>query len=241
MLRAILFDLDDTLFDHRRCAREALKAVHQAHRCFAARSFDDFERAHAEQLEALHADVLGGRIDLDAARVERFRRLFASADADERHAAAAAAVYRHRYVAARQAIPGAQLLLTRLRRHARIAVVSNNLLAEQREKMRQCGLDGCVDALVVSEETGMLKPDPEMFRIALERVGAQAHEALMIGDSWSADIEGARAAGIPAIWFNPRGLPSPDPAAGVPELRSLEPVDEVAETILASYGRAHRN
>ncbi len=240
MLRAVLFDLDDTLFDHRHCAREALAAVHRTHACFAGLPFDHFERQHAEHLETLHLKVLAGETQIDEARVERFRRLFAAAGGDERQAAAAAAKYRACYVAARQAVPGARALLTRLREHARIGVVSNNLLAEQREKMEQCGLDEYVDVLIVSEQAGMAKPDPRIFEIALARLDAAPQDALMIGDSWTADVEGARAAGIPAVWFNPAGAPSPNPSLGVRELRALQPVDRVVEQILDAY-RAHRN
>ena len=63
----------------------------------------------------------------------------------------------------------------------------------------------------------------------------------MIGDSWPADIEGARSAGIAAIWFNPAGLPAPDPSAGIPELQTFEPVDLVVERIFASHRRANRH
>lgn len=238
MLRAILFDLDDTLFDHRHGARQALAAVHRAHACFAALEFDRFERAHAEHLEALHIQVLAGHTQIDEARTERFRRLLAAAGGDEREAEAAARTYRTCYVAVRQPIPGAKALLTRLREHARIGVVSNNLLAEQQEKLEQCALGEHVDALVVSEETGISKPDPRIFAIALARLDATPAEALMIGDSWAADIEGARAAGVPAIWFNPCGLESPDPL--VPQIRQLQPADRIANQILDAY-RAHRN
>ena len=238
MLRAILFDLDDTLFDHRHCAREALAAVQRTYACFAALEFDRFQHAHAEHLETLHLQVLAGETGIDDARIERFRRLLAAADGAEEEAEAVARTYRACYVAARQAVPGAKALLAHLRRHARIGVVSNNLLSEQREKIEQCALDTHIDALIVSEETGVSKPDPRIFEIALAQLGAAPDEALMIGDSWTADIEGARAAGIPAIWFNPSGLQAPDPS--VPQIRQLQPAERVAKTILDTY-RAHRN
>jgi YjjG family noncanonical pyrimidine nucleotidase len=241
MLRAILFDLDDTLFDHRQCARKALTAVYASHARFAETTFDAFERAHAEHLETLHVQVVKGEIQIDDARIERFRRLLAAAGGDEQAAARAAAAYRAAYVKARSPVPGARAVLERLHAHARIGVVSNNLLAEQREKLQQCGLTPYVDALVVSEEAGISKPDPAIFAIALARLRAGAGEAVMIGDSWAADVQGARAAGIHAIWFNPDGLPSPDPSLGVTELRVMEPADVAANAILESYRRAHRN
>ena len=65
-----------------------------------------------------------------------------------------------------------------------------------------------------------------------------ASEVVMVGDSWAADVIGARAAGIKAIWFNPERLPSPEPGAGVAELYSLEPVDQALATIFAELDEA---
>jgi FMN phosphatase YigB (HAD superfamily) len=75
MIKAVLFDLDDTLFDHRGCAREALTAVHQSDERLRALPFGALEETHATFLEALHADVMLGRMPIEAARRERFRRL----------------------------------------------------------------------------------------------------------------------------------------------------------------------
>jgi putative hydrolase of the HAD superfamily len=134
----------------------------------------------------------------------------------------------------RRALDGAIDLLVALRPHVRIGIVSNNLLDEQREKLALCGFEPFVDALVVSEEAGMSKPDPRIFHLALDRLGVPADSAVMVGDSWPADIVGARAAGVRAIWFNPRRLPRPDEPEGVPEIASLAPAVEIARTIVAS-------
>jgi HAD superfamily hydrolase (TIGR01509 family) len=238
MLKAVLFDLDDTLFDHECCAREALAAVHESHECFRSATFADFERAHAGLLEELHVQVLAGELDLDAARVERFRRLIERTAAADCSPADAARVYRACYSRARRAISGAQPLLVALRPRVRIGIVSNNVLVEQREKMRLCGLDTLVDALVVSEEAGVSKPDPEIFRVALQRLNAAPDQSVMIGDSWTSDVAGARAAGIPAVWFNRAGRPSPDPDAGVYELRALEPIADAIELITLAHATA---
>ena len=238
VLRGVLFDLDDTLFDHHQGARTALQQVHAAHAAFRATPFEAFERAHADHLEALHLQVLSGALDIDAARIERFRRLLVEAGAGAEDAAAAAALYRQSYISARPAVAGAHDLLAALRARVRIAVVSNNLLAEQQQKMSQCGLTPLVDALIVSEDVGFTKPDRRIFAIALERLGLQPEDAVMVGDSWPADIVGARQAGIAAVWFNPRRLAVPDPDLKVPELHSLHPVDQAIDVIVS--GHAHR-
>jgi HAD superfamily hydrolase (TIGR01549 family) len=231
MVRAVLFDLDDTLFDHRRCARAALLGVRETHLCFERCDPGDIEAAHARILEELHLEVLAGERDLDAARVERFKRLYAWAglDADAGLASRAARTYRERYLQARTEVRGAAALLASVRERARVIVVTNNLLDEQREKLRECGLAAHVDALVVSEEAGVSKPDARIFEIALRRAQVSAAEAVMVGDSWMNDVEGARAAGIRAIWFSRGGAPSPEPE--VPTIYALEPLDEVLRTI----------
>ena len=242
---AVLFDLDDTLFDHRHCATASLRSVHERHECFRGMPFDQLERAHGELLEELHNEVMVGRVAVDAARRERFRRLFLAAGvtATEAMASEAAAGYRQAYLEARRAIAGAANLLARVRLRARVVIVSNNVVEEQRGKLQHCGLDRFVDALVVSGEEGVSKPDPEIFRRALARVGCPPAEAVMLGDSWAADIAGARAAGIRAVWFNPRGAARPEPGDDVVEIGALEPIERVMHALFgnAAVAEAHAN
>jgi HAD superfamily hydrolase (TIGR01549 family) len=237
VVAAVLFDLDDTLFDHAHCARTALDVIRGAHGCFSGIDLDELNRSHSTILEALHGDVAVGRVSLDLARTERFRRLFRTAgvDADEALSSATAAAYREAYLNARRAVEGAADLLHVLHSRARIAVVTNNLVAEQREKLRHCGLDRYVDVLMASEEAGVSKPDPLIFELTLDRLECRADEAVMVGDSWANDVMGAQAAGIRAIWFDPAGMPPPDP--NVPVLRALLPVDEALRVIVPEAAR----
>jgi putative hydrolase of the HAD superfamily len=233
VLRAVLFDLDDTLFDHKLCARTALTALHEAYESFRARPFAEIEQLHAGFLEELHGRVTSGEWPIDRARQERFRRLFGAVGVtpDDRVVAEAAETYRGGYVKIRRPVAGAAALLAAVRERARIGIVSNNLLDEQQVKLRQCALDRYVDALVVSEETGMSKPDPRIFHIALDRLGCRADEVVMVGDSWAADIKGAHAAGIRPIWFNPERVAAPQSEAAVAELHALEPVEQAIQVI----------
>lgn len=238
MPRAILFDLDDTLFDHHGASRAALARVHASHVAADRVDFEAFTAHHARFLEELHLEVLAGRLGLDEARQERFRRVFAALGAPltDEESVRAAAEYRLGYLAARRPIAGAVDLLRALYTRAVIGVVSNNLRDEQQEKLQICGMHPFVTALVVSGDTGISKPDPEIFRIALARVGAAADEAVMIGDAWDADIEGATRAGIRAIWFNPNRRPRPVGRDDVDELHGLEPVEAVAAALLEAGG-----
>lgn len=235
-VRAVFFDLDDTLFDHRHCARAALLGVRGGHPGLNRIEAAALEASHARILEELHLEVMAGRLDLDSARIERFRRLYewAGVDADPELAASTAATYRQGYVDARTEVAGARVLLATVQALARVVIVSNNLLEEQQEKLRHCGLDRYVDVLVVSGEVGVSKPHPRIFEVALERAGVAAGEAVMVGDSWANDVEGARAVGIRAVWFNRGGAPSPDPE--VSQIHALEPVEDVLRVILNGSG-----
>lgn len=230
--KAVLFDLDDTLFDHRRSARAALSAVHELFASSVA--FAEFERHHAHYLEEMHLEVLAGRATLDDARRERFRRVFAALglrlDPADVHRAAAA--YRDGYAGTREAMDGAIDLLTTLRTRAVIAVVTNNLLEEQRSKLSVCGLAPYVDELIASEDVGVSKPDPEIFQIALRRLRVGAPEAVMVGDAWENDIAGAEAAGIRAVWFNRYGLEQPSTPSDIAAIARLTPAGAVAAVIL---------
>jgi putative hydrolase of the HAD superfamily len=234
MTRAVLFDLDDTLFDHRSSSAEALRRVQSAYECFRNVPFAEFEREHSNLLEAMHLDVVSGRREMDEARRERFRRLFEAFEvkAAEDVCSAAAHQYRREYLAARRAVDGAEALLQAIRRHMPVAIVSNNILQEQKEKLEFCRLAAHVDVLVVSEEAGVSKPEPEIFNIALDRLRARPEDAVMIGDSWEADIVGARRSGIRAIWFNPLHRPSPDPEQDVSELHAFVPTESALRLVL---------
>jgi HAD superfamily hydrolase (TIGR01549 family) len=234
MTRAVLFDLDDTLFDHRRSSAAALRSVQNAYDCFRHVVFSDFERRHSGFLEEMHPAVVSGRLDMDDARRERFRRLFASfgVTAVEDTCAAAASLYRTEYLAARKAMEGAEALLQAIRKEARVGIVSNNMLQEQKEKLEFCRLAAYVDALVVSEETGVSKPEPEIFQIALDALGVQPESAVMVGDSWDADIVGARRTGMRAIWFNPLRVPCPEPDSTVPQLHAFLPTAAAVKAVI---------
>jgi putative hydrolase of the HAD superfamily len=237
LTRAVLFDLDDTLFDHEQAARSALSRVHESHTALAGWPFDDFAAAHGRVLETLHLDVLAGTRSIDSAREERFRRLFAEAGADDdpSRVEATAALYRAAYIDARRPVDGARALLEWLKPRVRIGIVTNNLLEEQRAKVRHCGFESLIDALVVSEAVGVSKPDPAIFRRALEQVDAAPADAVMVGDSWPADVEGARGAGIRAIWFNRRRRVAPVRYDDVLEVDSLVPMTAIVHAIFPAH------
>jgi len=75
----------------------------------------------------------------------------------------------------------------------------------QRLKLRITGLFNFFDVVVTREDVGAIKPEPKIFLYALERLGVEPHEAMMIGDSLSQDVYGAKNVGMTAVWINRNG------------------------------------
>lgn len=224
MLKAVLFDLDDTLFDHRHSSRAALTLLQKE---FAGElggvPLDELATATLDILNSVHHEVLAGTILPDEARIKRFRMLLGKygLNPSVERTQAIAEMYRAEYQASRRAAPGARRVLQAIQsRGIKTGVVSNNLVSEQMDKLQHCELLDVLDSITISEEAGFTKPDARIFQIALERLECTPEEANMIGDSWENDIVGARAVGITAIWYNGYLLKSPD--KNVPEIVSFE-------------------
>lgn len=232
MPRAVLFDLDDTLLDHRHAAHAAMLCVRERFPAFAAVPLADLTAEHHRILELLHRDVALGVLDVAHARRERYRRLLAFVGGDERHAGAAAELHRREYQANRRRVDGALEVLDLIARERPVAVVTNNTVAEQTEKLATFGLAPFVCALVTSQEIGASKPDGRIFAAALQRVGCAAGDAVMVGDSWVHDVEGARAAGIAAVWLDRDGGPAE--RDGVRVLTSFVPAPHAVAQILTA-------
>lgn len=227
-LKAVLFDLDDTLFDNRHSSRCALAALQDHYDCLARVTLDELEHQYSTLLDLYHNKVLSGELTLDEARLARFTDLFQRFEGcDTAHMVEQAGTrYRQAYYATNQAVDGAIALLERLRADGiKIGLVTNHAVDEQVGKLQRCGLTDLIDVLVISEAAGVAKPDPRIFDFVLDQLGCTADEAIMVGDSWSADIVGANAAGIRAIWLNRFGSPCPDRALAA-EIQTLDAVIE---------------
>jgi putative hydrolase of the HAD superfamily len=82
----------------------------------------------------------------------------------------------------------------------RLAIVTNGPSDFQRETLR--GIEDRVDAVIISGEVGMAKPDPAIFLLATERLGVAPEDAWCVGDSLTHDVVGAQAAGMRGVWLN---------------------------------------
>ena len=99
-------------------------------------------------------------------------------------------------------LPDAEHVVKYLASKYPLTILSNGFKEVQYYKFAHSGLEKYFTHLIISEEVGVNKPNPKLFELALEMNGVTANEALMIGDSYSSDIEGAKAAGIDQLWIH---------------------------------------
>ena len=119
--------------------------------------------------------------------------------------------------------PGADIVLRSLHeRGKKIAVITNGFAEMQYRKLANSRIGEYIDAYIISEEVGYLKPHPNIFNAALKALNGVKSETLMVGDDFANDIEGARAFGIDQYYYNPfhKGYDNP-PTYDKPTLLSL--------------------
>jgi putative hydrolase of the HAD superfamily len=116
--------------------------------------------------------------------------------------------------------PEVPLALDQLRRRHRLSVISNSN-GTVRELLRRVGLLPYFDVVVDSHEERIEKPDPRIFRRAMERTGARADRSLYVGDFYHIDVAGARAAGMRAMLLDPGGFHGDKPVPRIPSIRFL--------------------
>lgn len=140
-----------------------------------------------------------------------------------------AAERRARHLVFTDAGPAVRELAT----HHRLGLITNGAACLQREKLEASGLAASFDAVVISAELGVGKPDPAVFKEAVRRLG-DPPRATMVGDSYAKDVEGALAAGLDAVWLNRDRTARPAtsaPASGARPVAEIGSLRELADLI----------
>jgi putative hydrolase of the HAD superfamily len=122
-------------------------------------------------------------------------------------------------------LPGAREVPRRLAERYRLGLVSNGFWEAQEHKIRSAGYREVFDVILMIDDVGALKPDPRFFSMALEQLGVDRSECVLVGDSLKNDVAGAKDFGLAVIWVNSSGLPAPEtnhtPDAEVANLEEL--------------------
>jgi len=224
-VRAVFFDLDETLVDDDRCMREAVARTCRAlgglhpqiepERLEAAylRVADDWWTSRGSVPRTSGSASTNGR-DI---RIEVWGETLKTCGLpDQDLAVTAADVYSQERRSGYCLFPEAEEVLHALQPRFILGVITNGPGNTQREKLHVTGIIPYLRTFVISGELGVGKPDSGIFLKALESVEAKPGEAVHIGDSLTSDVAGAKNVGMYAVWINrnradrPQNAPVPD-------------------------------
>ena len=199
-IRAIIFDLDNTLWDVHPVIVRAEHAMHD----FLARHYPRVTARHdlhsMRDLRARMAiDHPSMRHDFTWLRLAALRHHAQEAEYPVTMADEAFEVFyraRNEVTLYDDVRPALDVLV----QDYRLFAISNG-----NADLGAVGLARYFEASLPAREAGVMKPDPRIFAMLLERVGLRAEEAVHVGDDPEADVEGARAAGVLPVWLNREG------------------------------------
>lgn len=250
MSRALLFDLDDTLmveepaaaasFDATACVAAARYEIDSAALAAEARlrarelwyagpTHDYCMRVGISSWEGLWCRFEGDWQEVrtlrdwsPAYRQEAWRLALADQGVDDlRLAEELAEQFGVERRARHEVFTDVAAALGRLKESHSLALVTNGAACLQREKLAASGLSEYFEAIVVSADLGVAKPDATVFQHALSQLEVDSDRAVMVGDSISKDVEGALAAGLGAVWVNRSGRSAPPNRTDLVEISTL--------------------
>ncbi|MFL7794916.1 MAG: HAD family hydrolase [Anaerolineae bacterium] len=232
-LKAILFDVDDTLFDRNGAQLMALDVIAREFRDLFT-GIDHFLLVDAflESDRLTTVEFYGDIPTIKNVRVRRAQVFLDLLGLDGAQADALAKLYVAMYPRMDAPVDGAVALVEALASRFQLGVISNSLPDVQYQKLETLGIRHFFGCVVLSEEFGIRKPDPTIFWHAIRLLGREPEECLYVGDSYAADVVGAKRAGLQVCWFNPNGLHPPQ--VGVEcdfEVRALAQVCEILNEV----------
>lgn len=200
--KLLIFDLDNTIFDYNMAENYALD---KTLRHFEIEPEESLKESYRIINEENWQKLERGEISSLQLRTMRFEQ-FGIHHGFKWESSEVSRIYLENLGMGGFVIEGAEVLLNELKKIYPLAAVTNGISDVQRSRLSNSPFDGYFDPLIISDEVGIAKPDPGIFRILFERAGLTEKESvLMIGDSLSSDIRGAAAFGIPSCWYNPAG------------------------------------
>ncbi|WP_135826650.1 HAD family hydrolase [Halorussus ruber] len=187
----VFLDLDDTICEHPRSTEDRLADAFETAGVEPFFEVSDFRR----WLAKVTAD---STVEL---REECFAGIADEQDRDPADALAVARAYEDPDPTAVEFLPGAESALEELGARHDLALVTNGDRETQSAKLAALDIADHFAAATFTEPGGPVKPDPDHFHRTLSAMGVAADEAVHVGNSLRADVAGAKAAGVSAVWL----------------------------------------
>ncbi len=202
-IKALYFDLDHTLWDFEKNSALAFKTLFKQYEI--GLDLDAFLKVYVPNNTAYWRLYREGKIDKEKLRYERLKTVFGHLHYQTSDALIydMADAYIQTLPNYNSLFPDAISILNALKPHYALHMITNGFKDVQHFKMKNSGLLPYFETVTDSSSVGKKKPDPEIFNHALKVGGVSPEQAVMIGDSLEADIEGALKVGMHAVHFMP--------------------------------------
>ncbi|MGW0993042.1 HAD family hydrolase [Streptomyces sp. NPDC002520] len=211
-IRAVVWDVDDTLFDYTTADREGMRAHLAAEGLLG--EYGDPERALARWREITDrqwARYAAGEATFEGQRRDRVR-VFLDTPLSDAEADAWFQRYIGHYETAWSLFPDVLPVLDDLAAGHRHAVLSNSSVTVQEHKLRILGLRDRFEAVLCAAELGVSKPEAGAFLAACDALGLPPHQVAYVGDHPEIDGRGAAGAGLLSVWIDRGGRYTEDAA-----------------------------
>ena len=204
MYKAMLFDLDDTLYNYSVLNITATEMVKRYAQEELGISGDEFSNAYQAARQAVKKRL--GNVAACHNRLLYFQETLEYLQCPPvLHAMEMYDIYCNYILRHMQLADGAEEFLQYLQaNNVKIGICTDLTAHIQHRKIRKLQLEQYLDCLVTSEEVGAEKPNRNIFLLALQKLDIRADEVCYIGDSYEKDIEGALACGITAWLYGKR-------------------------------------
>jgi putative hydrolase of the HAD superfamily len=215
MIRTVIFDIDDTLYNYKEGNIAGIAAVTS----YLEQHFG-LKPAYSEAAITAAQREQEARIGAATAaihdRLIRYQILLENENLPILpHARVMNDLYWETLLSVMKPEPGVIELIRALKAAGiRIGIGTNMTGHIQYEKLERLGLSDCIDFLVISEETGAEKPEPRFFEVLKEKAHAEPSECVFIGDSLRKDAQAASREGMHGVWYTAKEAASA-PGVGV--------------------------
>ncbi len=192
MIKAIFFDIDDTLYDSTKLTTMARQNSIRAM----------IDSGLPERSEEKLYTLLNGIIKKHGSNYgKHYDKLLEELglEHDPKIVAAGVVAYEHTKEGYLTPFPGVIPTLLALKEKYKLGVVSNGLSVKQWEKLIDLGIHHLFDVVATSEELGYSKPQKEIFLFAVEKLGLTPSECIMVGNRLDTDILGGNVAGMKTV------------------------------------------
>ena len=228
-MQAVIFDLDDTLYDYKSLDKKARANV-EVYACdmlgIPKEQFNEAYQFGRQKTKAGLADVGAGHNRMlyyqKTLEYLGINPIPLSMQLYER--------YWGTFLREMQPFPGVKELFAFLKEKGICIMICTDLTAHiQHRKIAALGIAGDVRYLVSSEEAGKEKPAPEIFSLCLEKLNLLPDEVWYVGDSLEKDVKGAIQAGMRAVWFRPESKEDNPADASYMEVEDLKRLKELIQ------------